>query len=123
MSDALYRKLGLTPQASMAEIKAAYRRLAFTYHPDRHGGSPAATQRFRELVAAYKALSKSAPVLPVVGEDEFVPLAVSRPNLAAVPRLDLGLLGMFLGLALAGVSAVPWRSQRVPWSRRGTKAR
>ena len=55
--------LGLAPGASASEIKEAYRKLAAQYHPDKvsHLGEEfrlLAEQRFREIQAAYDALSK-----------------------------------------------------------------
>ena len=39
------------------EIKAAYRRLALKWHPDRNPGDKAAEERFKELAIAYAVLS------------------------------------------------------------------
>ncbi len=47
-----YRVLGISPSASPAEVRAAYRRQARLRHPD-HGGS---TQEMALLTAAYAAL-------------------------------------------------------------------
>lgn len=44
-------RLGLTPEATVEEVKVAYRRLAMIHHPDR-GGDAAA---FDQLVVSYKA--------------------------------------------------------------------
>jgi molecular chaperone DnaJ len=48
-----YRVLGLSPNASDDEVKAAYRKLAKQYHPDLHGGSPEAEAKMKEINAAY----------------------------------------------------------------------
>jgi curved DNA-binding protein CbpA len=53
----LYETLGLTPQASHVEIKAAWRKLAQKYHPDREGGD---IEKFKEIEAAYAILSNVA---------------------------------------------------------------
>lgn len=46
------RKLDLPPRAGMQEVKAAFRKLAFKYHPDLNP-DPAAAVRFREVNEAY----------------------------------------------------------------------
>lgn len=51
-----YDVLGVDRQASSAEIKSAYRRLAMRYHPDRNPGDTAAEERFKELSLAYAVL-------------------------------------------------------------------
>jgi len=58
-ADAQYAQLGLTPEASDAEVKRAYRQLASAHHPDRvsHLGPGAvqqATRRFQEIQDAYE---------------------------------------------------------------------
>ncbi|MCB2187530.1 MAG: molecular chaperone DnaJ [Deltaproteobacteria bacterium] len=52
-----YEVLGVTPDSSPAELKAAYRRLALQLHPDRHPGSAGSEECFRECAEAYEVLS------------------------------------------------------------------
>ena len=52
-----YQVLGVQPGASESEIKAAYRKQAMKYHPDRNAGDPAAEQKFKDVSAAYAQLS------------------------------------------------------------------
>jgi molecular chaperone DnaJ len=51
-----YEVLGVDRQASPAEIKAAYRRLALEHHPDRNPGNRAAEEKFKEISQAYAVL-------------------------------------------------------------------
>jgi molecular chaperone DnaJ len=50
-----YQLLGVARDASDADIKKAYRKLAMEYHPDR-SGLPDAEARFKEIAEAYEAL-------------------------------------------------------------------
>lgn len=52
-----YEVLGVSRDATQAEIKAAYRRLAKEHHPDRNPGDAAAKERFQSIGAAYEILS------------------------------------------------------------------
>jgi molecular chaperone DnaJ len=52
-----YQTLGVDRKAAPSEIKAAYRRLALRYHPDRNPGDKAAEERFKEVSFAYAVLS------------------------------------------------------------------
>ncbi len=54
-----YRTLGLPPTASLAEVKAAYRRLAKVNHPDAAGA--VALPRFLAIQAAYERLVGPSP--------------------------------------------------------------
>lgn len=56
MSDSLYETLGVSKNASMDEIKKAYRRLARKYHPDINKEKNA-EEKFKEINAAYEILS------------------------------------------------------------------
>jgi molecular chaperone DnaJ len=55
----LYEILGVGRDASPAEIKAAYRKLARTLHPDVNA-DPADQERFKEITGAYEILSDPA---------------------------------------------------------------
>jgi curved DNA-binding protein CbpA len=48
-----YATLGVSPGASDAELRAAYRRLVQLHHPDHNGGSPESELRFEEVQEAY----------------------------------------------------------------------
>ncbi len=57
MSVDLYHILNVEHDASEAEIKAAYRRMAFKYHPDQNPGDERSEERFKEVTHAYEVLS------------------------------------------------------------------
>jgi len=52
-----YKTLGVGKNASEADIKKAYRKLARQYHPDRNPGEKAAEERFKQISQAYDVLS------------------------------------------------------------------
>jgi molecular chaperone DnaJ len=52
-----YEVLNLARNASEAEIKQAYRRLAMKHHPDRNPGDQVAEEHFKEAKEAYEVLS------------------------------------------------------------------
>lgn len=52
-----YKILGVEREASHQQIKEAYRRLAFEFHPDRNTGDVNAVEKMKELNEAYAVLS------------------------------------------------------------------
>lgn len=51
-----YTILGVSKDATQADIKAAYRKLAMQYHPDRNPGNKEAEEKFKEASGAYEVL-------------------------------------------------------------------
>lgn len=56
MTKNLYDVLGVNKQASEAEIKSAYRKLARKYHPDLNKDDKNAAEKFKEISCAYDIL-------------------------------------------------------------------
>lgn len=52
-----YVILGIAHTASIAQIKAAFKRKAIEYHPDKHQGSKVAEEKFKQINEAYQTLS------------------------------------------------------------------
>ena len=57
MSEDLYKLLGLRRDASLEEIKKAYRQLAKQHHPDRTQNNPRDTEIFKAVAVAFATLS------------------------------------------------------------------
>ena len=51
-----YADLGVSKDATADEIKKAYRKLAFKYHPDQNPGDKVAEEKFKKITAAYDVL-------------------------------------------------------------------
>ncbi len=54
-----YKVLGVARNASDADLKKSYRRLAMKFHPDRNTGNPDAEEKFKQAKEAYEVLSDS----------------------------------------------------------------
>ncbi|HIV99740.1 MAG TPA: molecular chaperone DnaJ [Candidatus Desulfovibrio intestinipullorum] len=51
-----YEVLGVSRNATQEELKKAYRKLTFQYHPDRNPGNKEAEEKFKEAAEAYNVL-------------------------------------------------------------------
>lgn len=77
-----YAILDISPEASPAEIKRAYRRLAMRWHPDRNS-SPEATERFKQIGAAYDDLLNVSEPESAISESAATS---PEPKSTTVPR-------------------------------------
>ncbi|MBH9552475.1 J domain-containing protein [Inhella gelatinilytica] len=78
-----YDTLEVSPKASPAVLRAAYRSLMQRHHPDRHGGEPTATARAAAIAAAYEVLSdpiRRAAYDQTLLNDRSLPPAVSSAS-------------------------------------------
>ncbi|MDX2345522.1 MAG: molecular chaperone DnaJ [Legionella sp.] len=55
--DDYYELLGVARDASDADVKKAYRKLAMKYHPDRNPGDKSSEEKFKEIQKAYAIIS------------------------------------------------------------------
>jgi DnaJ domain len=95
-----YAILGLQPDATTAELTAAYRRMAKRHHPDRGGGAEAAA-RMAEINAAYDTLRSAARPKPRAPEAPPRPAARRRRSAGAwLPEVVRRALGRELLAAL-----------------------
>ncbi len=67
-----YRVLGLPRNASVDDIKSAYRRLARKYHPDMNQHDPQSVEKFRQVQEAYRILKQVADNPRTVPQEQEV---------------------------------------------------
>jgi hypothetical protein len=83
-----YGILGLTSDATLADVKKAYRKLARQHHPDRNNADPGAIDRFRRITEAYEYLSAHL-------KGNANGNGHSGPGPTAPPRADVGMPGEY----------------------------
>lgn len=109
--------LGLQPGSSNKEIKDAYRKLAMQFHPDRTGGSSYAEARFKEINAAYKALTSRAsarhPVKHQASQKGRQSASARRDHYSQPARQGVSKAGPDYSGFLAGLQAINKRFDEV----------
>jgi molecular chaperone DnaJ len=75
-----YTVLGLPEDALLVDVKSAYRRLAFSLHPDLNPDVPDAASRFQELNEAYVLLSQALTAAETGGPKRPEPSARARED-------------------------------------------
>ena len=77
-----YSVLGVKRSASQEEIKRAYRKAVFRYHPDRNPGDSDAAVKFKQVIDAYEVLSDSRKR---ANYDQFTPNAEAERHTEEEP--------------------------------------
>jgi curved DNA-binding protein CbpA len=87
---AYYQVLGLTAEATLEEIKAAYRKLVQQYHPDINPGDQQARERFIAITEAYRKLLDSVQSKQALQQNktEKQPSVQQKPPATKVTRKD-----------------------------------
>ena len=101
-----YGILGLTSDATLADVKKAYRKLARQHHPDRNNADPGAIDRFRRITEAYEYLSARL-------QDNAHGNGHSRPGPAAPPGADVGMPGGYSEAASRALTTLEETSQAI----------
>jgi hypothetical protein len=107
-----YGILGLTSDATLADVRKAYRKLARQHHPDRNNADPGAIDRFRRITEAYEYLSAYL-------KDNANGNGHGRPGPTAPPRADVGMPGEYSEAASRVLTMLEetWQAIRAPPSR------
>lgn len=100
-----YETLGVSRDASDAEIKKAYRQLSMKYHPDKTNGDKEAEDKFKEVAEAYSVLSDAQKRREYDNPDPFSRLfgggnpfsGMRRPHVRK-PDPNQPINGRFLGI-------------------------
>jgi molecular chaperone DnaJ len=91
-----YAILGIAKDASDADIKKAYRKLAREHHPDTNAGNTASEKKFKDISEAYSVLSdpderQQYDAIRAMGSARFAPRGAGAPGNAGFEDLFGGL--------------------------------
>ncbi len=96
-----YEVLGVSRDASSDQIKAAYRKAAMKYHPDRNKSDPEAEAKFKEAAEAYEVLHDSEKRARY---DRFGHQGLSDTGIHDFSHMDVGdIFGMFEEILGGGI--------------------
>ena len=92
-----YQILGVDQKANAKQIKNAYRKLAFQYHPDRNDKNPAAAEKMKSVNEAYAVLSNADKRREYDTLQQQVDAAVTFQSVSVLAR------GLMAAMFLAGI--------------------
>lgn len=98
MTDNLYETLGVSQDASLDDVKKAYKKLAMKHHPDR-GGDP---EKFKKISEAYGVLSDPDKKRRY---DQFGTMDDSVPDMADIFNM-MGGMGFPFGSGMPGMGGM-----------------
>lgn len=84
MADDYYKILGVKRNASKADIKKSYRRLARQYHPDINPGDRESEAKFKEISEAYEVLSDDEK------RKNYDTYGTANPQVGGAGGMDMG---------------------------------
>ncbi|MGK7944369.1 MAG: DnaJ domain-containing protein [Microcystaceae cyanobacterium] len=96
-----YKILEISPNATLQEIKRAYRRLARRYHPDLNSQDPTAREKFQAIAAAYDVLRDTKQRAEY--DQQFHSNVSDSPSLTGRDYYEMGLKKMKLRQYMAAV--------------------
>ena len=104
-----YEVLGIGKNATDAEIKSAYRKLAKKYHPDLNPGDKDAEEKFKEVNEANEVRSDSLGSIPTMGPASPAAATVAALAVSAAPAASIWATSsaIFSAAALAASAARP----------------
>ncbi|RPE05942.1 J domain-containing protein [Chitinophaga lutea] len=88
-----YYILGIPPDATEADIKAAFRKLSHRFHPDKNNGRRFFEERFKSILEAYAVLSDAGKRKAY--DEKLRHYRSSGMNAADLRRLEVALERMF----------------------------
>ena len=120
-----YEVLGIQRGASEDEIKKAYRAKCKRWHPDLNPNDPTAEEHFKEVQAAYDAITKgeTGPQMAAIPMAATVSRAMAAPSRATASRTTGLTASMVLIPSGSALGSTATASRAVPATAAATRPR
>lgn len=110
-----YAVLGLTPAATLVQVRDAYRRAAMRHHPDREGGD---IEKFQAAKAAFELIESGKAIVtpPATPAGDISAMTLDYINLRAAHPDQNGVCSTCSGARKVNVAVgkIAWRSMPCP---------